>query len=301
MGHDPDIRPPHVPGHEFAGTVVAAGLAVRKWKDGDRVTAPFCLGCGSCPRCRAGQQQICDRYYQPGFTGPGSFAEYVALPYADENLAALPPQVPAATAALLGCRFGTAYRAVIMQGRLQPGEWLAVHGCGGVGLSAIMIARAHGARVVAVDVVAEKLAFAREIGAEVSIDARATADVPAAIRDAVGEGVNVSMDALGSVATCSNSIRSLRKQGRHVQVGLMAGDESHPAIPMAPVIANELEILGSHGVQAHRYPLLLDLIVAGKLDPARLLRKRITLAEAAAELPRMGSSAGLGVTVIDRF
>ena len=119
MGHDQDVHPPHIPGHEFAGTVVDAGSSVRSWKAGDRVTAPFSLGCGQCEQCRAGQSQICDRYYQPGFTGPGSFAEYVALPYADDNLVALPPGIGFVSAALLGCRFATAYRAVTAQGA-QP-------------------------------------------------------------------------------------------------------------------------------------------------------------------------------------
>jgi D-arabinose 1-dehydrogenase-like Zn-dependent alcohol dehydrogenase len=141
-----------VPGHELAGTVAAVGGDVTGWAVGDRVTVPFVCACGSCPSCLAGQHQVCDRQTQPGFTGWGSFAELVALDHADVNLVALPDDVSAATAAALGCRFATAYRAVVHQGRVRAGDWVAVHGCGGVGLSAVMIAVAAGARVVAVDV-----------------------------------------------------------------------------------------------------------------------------------------------------
>jgi alcohol dehydrogenase len=202
QGHDADVKVPHVPGHEFAGTVIETGTDVRKWKQGDRITVPFSMGCGTCERCRAGDEQICDRYYQPGFTGWGSFAEYVALPYADVNLVRLPDAMTFRAAALLGCRFATAYRAVVGQGRTRPGEWVAVHGCGGVGLSATMIAQAQGARVIGVDIARDKLELARSCGAEIVIDAKTTADVAGAIRELTGGGAHVSIDCLGSPATC---------------------------------------------------------------------------------------------------
>jgi alcohol dehydrogenase len=171
MGHDPDIVLPHIPGHELAGTVEAVGARVSRWKVGDRVTVPFVGGCGHCHECNSGNHQVCEHQFQPGFTAWGSFAEYVALDYADTNLVALPEDLDFATAASLGCRFVTSFRAVVDQGRVSPGEWVAVHGCGGVGLSAIMIASAMGANVVAVDLTDEKLAFAREMGAVATVDA----------------------------------------------------------------------------------------------------------------------------------
>ena len=150
MGHDPDIRRfPHVPGHELAGVVEAVGAAVRRWRPGDRVTVPFVCACGQCPQCAAGAHQVCDEQTQPGFTHWGSFAELVALDWADVNLVALPDALDADAAASLGCRFATAYRALVHVARVRPGEWVAVHGCGGVGLCAVMIAAAAGARVVA--------------------------------------------------------------------------------------------------------------------------------------------------------
>lgn len=296
-GHDVDVKVPHVPGHEFAGTVIETGKDVRKWRKDDRITVPFSMGCGTCERCRAGDEQICDRYYQPGFTGPGTFAEYVALPYADVNLVRLPDAMTFTTAALLGCRFATAYRAVVGQGRTQAGEWVAVHGCGGVGLSAAMIARALDARVIGVDIGTDKLAMARACGAEVVIDAKQTGDVPAAIREVTGGGAQVSIDALGSPVTCRNSILSLRKRGRHIQVGLLLADQAEPPVPMSQVIARELEIRGTHGLQAREYAGMLDLIVKGKLHPEKLLGRTITLAQVGDELRKMGEFPGAGVTV----
>jgi len=135
VGHDPDIALPHVPGHELAGTIEAVGNAVTRWRVGDRVTVPFVGGCGNCPECHAGHQQVCDHQFQPGFTHWGSFAEFVSIHRADLNLVALPESLDFVTAASLGCRVVTSFRAVVDQGRVSGGEWVAVHGCGGVGLS----------------------------------------------------------------------------------------------------------------------------------------------------------------------
>ena len=301
MGHDPDIKLPHVPGHELAGTIAAVGRDVRRFKVGDRVTVPFVSGCGHCMECRSGNQQVCEEQFQPGFTHWGSFAEYVAIDYADQNLVHLPEEISYETAASLGCRFATSFRAVVDQGRLQGGEWLAVHGCGGVGLSAIMIGAALGANVVAIDIADDKLALAKALGASVTIDSRTVADVSEAVREVTGGGAHVSVDALGHPQTCCNSILNLRRRGRHVQVGLMLADHATPAIPMARVIAHELEIYGSHGMQSWRYDAMLRMILSGKLSPDRLIGRRITLSEAAPALATMNSFRENGISIIDRM
>jgi alcohol dehydrogenase len=301
-GHDPDIKAfPHVPGHELAGIIEETGKGVRHWRPGDRVTMPFVCGCGACPQCLSGNHQVCDRQFQPGFAGWGSFAEYVAIRYADVNLVRLPEEMDFVTAASLGCRFSTSYRAVVAQGAVGADQWVAVHGCGGVGLSALMIAHALGARVIAVDINAEALKLAKRFGATVTINARENANVVDSIREITAGGAHVSIDALGSTETCSNSILSLRKQGRHIQVGLLAGDDHLPRVPMHQVIARELQIYGSHGMQAHRYGELLQLIVSGKLDPMALVGKTIPLDDAPQEIERMTGFGGVGISVIDRF
>lgn len=301
MGHDPGIQLPHVPGHELAGVIETVGSEVKNWKPGDRVTLPFCCGCGACPQCESGNHQVCDRQFQPGFSHWGSFAEYVAIDYADVNLVRLPDDLDFVTAASLGCRFVTSFRAVVDQGQVAAGQWVAVHGCGGVGLSAIMIAKALDALVVAIDIDDAKLKFAESIGADAVINASTDDAVPKSIKRITSGGAHVSIDALGSIATCSNSIKCLRKRGKHIQVGLMLGDDRSPVVPMARVIAFELEILGSHGIQAHRYAELLDMIQAGKLRPDLLVGETISLEEALIRLTEMNSFKGTGVTVIDRF
>jgi alcohol dehydrogenase len=301
QGHDPDIKLPHVPGHELAGTIVELGKNIQNWKRGERVTMPFVAGCGHCEPCLTGNQQICDHQFQPGFTHWGSFAQFVAIHYADMNLVRLPEAMDSVTAASLGCRFATAFRALEAQAKVRAGEWVAVHGCGGVGLSAIMIARAMGARIVAVDIQKDKLDMARELGADLAIDGREIEDIVAAIKDATGGGAQVSMDALGSPQTCFNSIACLAKRGRHVQVGLMLAEQNHPAIPMDLVVARELEIYGSHGIQAHRYGALLGMISSGTLHPERLVTDRYDLAQGIDFLQRMDQFPGTGIRVIDRL
>ncbi len=298
QGHDPDIVLPHVPGHELAGVVAAVGKTVTTWRVGDRVTVPFVGGCGRCPQCHSGNQQVCDFQFQPGFTHFGSFAEYVAVHYADENLVRLPDDMPFETAASLGCRFATSFRAVVDQGKVTRDQWVVVHGCGGVGLSAIMIATALGANVVAVDISDEKLATARRIGAVAGLNTKGTDAVAEAIRDLTEGGAHVSIDAIGNADACINSITSLRKRGKHVQIGLMVGKDSRPGVPMDKVIANELEIVGSHGMQAYRYVEMLDMISSGSLSPEKLIGRTINLEESIDALMTMDEFSGAGVTII---
>jgi len=275
VGHDPDIALPHVPGHELAGTIEAVGNAVTRWRVGDRVTVPFVGGCGNCPECHAGHQQVCDHQFQPGFTHWGSFAEFVSIHRADLNLVALPESLDFVTAASLGCRVVTSFRAVVDQGRVSGGEW------------------------VAVDIDDEKLALARQLGAVATINARDVEDVAGAVRDMTGGGAHVSLDALGAVATCVNSINSLRKRGRHIQVGLMPGAPA--PVPMGRVISHELEIYGSHGMQAHRYGALLAMITAGTVKPELLVGRRINLEQSIDALMGMDRFEGAGVTVVTEF
>ncbi|MEU4368146.1 zinc-binding dehydrogenase [Micromonospora chersina] len=282
--------------------MAAVGADVHGWRPGDRVTAPFVCACGRCPACLTGDQQVCERQTQPGFTHWGSFAEYVVVRQADVNLIGLPDELDFPTAAALGCRFATAFRAVVSQGRVAAGEWVAVHGCGGVGLSAVMIAAACGARVVAVDISPGALDLARRAGAAVCLDGGALTGpgaVAAAVREATGGGAHLSLDALGSHATCAASVESLRRRGRHVQVGLLPAAQGRPALPMDLVIAYELELRGSHGMAAHAYPELLRLVTAGVLHPGELITRTIGLDEVPDALTTMDRPTTGGMCLIE--
>jgi len=302
MGHDSDIQQfPHVPGHEFAGIVVDVGDEVCNVRAGDRVTVPFVCACGICPQCANGNQQICDDQFQPGFTHWGSFAEFVAIGRADVNIVALPDEIGFVSAASLGCRFATSYRAVVDQAGVIPGEWVVVHGCGGVGLAAVMIASALGARVIAVDIAKTKLKLALTVGAHSIIDALEHNDVVEDIQQISDGGPHVSIDALGSTITCQNSIACLRKGGKHIQIGLLTGDESRQLVTMDGVISKELQVIGSHGMQAHRYPHMLKIVQKGLVHPQQLVGETISLDKVPLYLPAMSEFKSVGLTVIDRF
>ncbi|MFJ8892969.1 zinc-binding dehydrogenase [Leifsonia sp. NPDC102414] len=294
-GHDDSVHLPHVPGHEFAGTVASVGEGVTGWRVGDRVTTPFVNGCGVCEWCRSGQAQVCPDQTQPGFTHWGSHAELVAVRAADLNLVAVPDALDDDAAASLGCRFATAYRAVRSRAAVRDGEWVAVYGAGGVGLSAVMIAAAIGARVIAVDRTPAALALAASLGAEHVVAAGDSA--PAAIAELTGGGAHVSIDAVGAASTSTHAVLSLRRRGRHVQVGLLSADQL-PTLPLDRVIAWELDILGSHGMSAADYPGMLDLVATGALRPQDLLAGAVTLETGATMLPQADTASPTGITVV---
>jgi alcohol dehydrogenase len=295
-GHDETVSLPHVPGHEFAGRVSSLGAGVRTWRIGDRVTAPFVNGCGKCSWCASGQSQVCPNQIQPGFTTWGSHAEFVAISAADLNLVAIPDELCDDDAASLGCRFATAYRAVNARARVQPNEWVAIFGAGGVGLSAVMIASRLGANVLAVDSSVEALSLARNVGARHVV--QASADVPQVVAELTGGGAHVSIDAVGSPSTCVAAVESLRRRGRFVQVGLFAADQL-PVLPMSRIIAWELDILGSHGMAAADYPSMLDLVKRKVLNPGELVLGTVSLEKGAEMLQSFGRVPSIGITTVN--
>jgi len=276
-GHDNVSSFPHVPGHEFAGVIAEVGPEVTRWRVGDRVTVPFVCACGRCLVCESGNHQVCPSQWQPGFDGWGGFAEYVALPAADVNLVKLPHDVSFDIAASLGCRVATAYRAVATIGRARTGEEVTVHGAGGVGLAALAIARALGARVTVIDPSAAARETALQLGAAEAL--APSPELAEAIRNATAGGPHLSIEAIGDDAACRTSIASLRPRGRHVQVGLLPPGTAVDPVPMHMVISRELEVLGSHGLAAHDYPELLDLVTSGRLRPELLVSRTISLDE----------------------
>jgi len=292
---------PHVLGHEFCGVVEEVGRDVVRWRAGERVLVPFSAGEGTCEWCRSGYQNLCDTLLTPGVVSWGGYARRAAVPFADVNLVRLPESVDFVEGASMGCRYMTAFHAIVDQAGVRAGEWVAVHGCGGVGLSAIQIATALGANVVAVDVSDEKLAFARQLGAVATVNA-ATTEPTAAIAEVTGGGAHVSVDALGIAATCRNSVGSLRKRGRHVQIGLTsAAEQGEVALPIDAIVLKEITVVGSLGMQAPRFDAMLRMVEAGRLSPGRLVQRRIGLDEASPVLESMDRFATVGVNVIDRY
>ena len=298
VGEHGKVKPGDIPGHEYCGEVVEAGPLAR-WRVGDRVIAPFILSCGACPECRSGHSTTCRTPRVPGFGEPGAYAEYVSAPHA-HNLARLPDSLTPALAAGLGCRVTTAYHALTGRAALQAGEWLAVHGTGGVGLSVLLIGRALGARVVVVDVVPERLDHALALGAEVAIDAR-SGDVGARIVATTGGGAHVSVEALGIEATANGSLECLRPLGRHVQVGLPTGHTASMQINMNAVYMKQLAVFGTRGMPSWRYPALLDLIERGVVDVRPIVARQVALSGASAELRAFDGPMPPGVAVITDF
>ncbi|MEM8537045.1 MAG: zinc-binding dehydrogenase [Pseudomonadota bacterium] len=297
VGAHPKVIDGSIMGHEYCGQVVAAGPSA-KYKVGDRLIAPFILGCGDCGACRTGASNTCESAVVPGFGAPGAYAEYVAVPH-DHNLVHLPQDMAPALAAGLGCRFTTAWHALTDRAGVQAGEWVAVHGTGGVGLSALLLAKMLGAKVIVVDVVAEKLTHALALGADAAVNAAET-DAAAAIRDITGGGAQVSIEALGIEATTNASVECLATLGRHVHVGLPAGD-GIMRINMRAIYAKQLAFYGTRGMPAWKYPRLLDLIGRGAVDLSPMLDRQVALSDASAELRAMNGPTRPGTAVITDF
>ena len=296
MGHDTGITLPHIPGHEFAGVIVEIGSEVQNFQVGDRVTVPFVCGCGICNYCLRGDAQVCPFQTQPGFTHFGSFAQDVEIHNADFNLVRLPDELSFESAASLGCRFATSFRGLVDRAKVQVDDFVAIIGCGGVGLSAIMIAKAFGARTIAVDISDLALAKAKAIGADFIINS-GTSDALVEILTLTGDGADIAIDALGSEATSTLGILALRRRGKYLQLGLLPSESGKSSIPMARAIAYELDLLGSHGMAAVDYPRLLEMVSNGKLRPDLLIEERISFADIPEALANFANRTVSGITI----
>ncbi|WP_276273862.1 zinc-dependent alcohol dehydrogenase family protein [Haloarcula litorea] len=298
---DDDVGLGQVLGHEPAGRVVETGDRVESVAVGDRVVVPFSLGDGTCRHCRNGHGNVCTDGWALGFEPavPGAFAERVRVPKAEYNLTRLPDAVGFDEAAALGCRYATSYHALAHRAALAAGDRVAVHGCGGLGLAAVQLAAAMGARVVAVDVCEAPLELAREVGADATVDASAIEDVPAAVRAATDGGAHVSVDALGRAETCRNSVACLRTRGRHVQVGLTTDAErGEVALPVDRITRWDVDVLGARGMPPSRYDDLLRLVADGTVDPGQLVTRRVGLADVPDRLAAMSDYDTAGVEVV---
>ncbi|MBW4636570.1 MAG: zinc-dependent alcohol dehydrogenase family protein [Iphinoe sp. HA4291-MV1] len=295
------LQLPHVIGHEFCGVVEEVGSEVTKFKKGDHVICPFNLGCGSCEYCLSGHQNTCSDLKIAGLNVTGGYGQFAHIPKADFNLVPLPESISFVEAASMGCRFMTAYHGVVDQAQVKAGEWVAVYGCGGVGLATVQIASALGANVIAISNNEKKLSAARELGATHVVNA-SQEDAPTAVQDITKGGAHVSIEALGSAGTCRNAILSLRNQGRLLQVGLTSEQEKgEVSLPIDLIVAKELMIIGTLGMQPHRYSEMLRMVESGKLTPGKLVNQTVPIEQASDVLSSMSHYGTLGVTVIDQW
>lgn len=291
---------PLVMGHEFGGMVEAVGADVKGFKTGDRVTVPFHMSCGRCPYCFTGQANICMKLGTIGVDFNGGFAELTCVPEADVNLVHLPDDVDMLSAAAVGCRFMTAYHGVVDRGAVKAGEWVTVFGIGGVGLSAVQIATAAGARVIAVDIGEDKLGMAVKEGAVATVNASVD-DPVKAVKDLTRGGADMSIDALGSAATAIPAIKSLRKGRRHVQIGLTTKSETNTgeiSLPVDTMTFKEISFIGSLGCPPASYAGMLGLIAEGRLEPKRLVTKTVSIDDTSDVLASMSEYGTMGFQVI---
>jgi D-arabinose 1-dehydrogenase-like Zn-dependent alcohol dehydrogenase len=293
--------PGAVLGHEFCGVVQETGKDVRNFEKGDRVVVPFSQGDGTCEYCRNGQSNVCLTPLLPGFSYSGGFGRLVAVPFADLNLVALPDSIDFVEAASMGCRFMTSFHGVVDRAQVKPGEWVAVYGCGGIGLAAINIASAMGANVIGVDLDSAKLELAKGVGAAHVVNGKKT-DPVAAVLDITKGGAHVSVDALGIATTCRNAIMSLRKQGRHLQIGLTTqAEKGEVPIPIDRMVMMELQVIASLGMQASHYPAMLQMVVAGKVSPKKMVTGTCDLAGINKVFEEMNTYQNVGVTVCNKY
>ncbi|MBM4761814.1 alcohol dehydrogenase catalytic domain-containing protein [Bacillus sp. B15-48] len=291
----------NVLGHELTGIIEEVGSEVKNFKKGDRVIVPITGSEGSCPHCLKGNVHLCESPDIPGFTYSGGFGEYVPVPHADRNLVHLPEEVGFTEGAALGCRVMTSYHGIVDIAKVRPGETVVVYGCGGIGLSAIHIANSLGAHVIGVDINDANLALAKEMGAIHTINSKNVNPIEA-VQDLTGGGANVSVDALGIAQTCVNAIHSLRKGGRHLQIGVTSKAESgFISIPIDEMLMKGIHMYTTLGLPVHRFDTLLASVARGDLQPGRMVSGEISLADVNRVFEDMKNFSNTGTYVITNF
>ncbi len=270
MPFSPSLRLPHVPGHEIAGEIVEFGppedgRSGSGLRAGDRVVVYNYWGCRTCEYCQAGEENLCERLRGwTGFTSPGGFQEYLVVP--DDCVLPLPPNVPPEHGGPLSCALGTAYHAVVTRGAVRAGESVAILGAGGVGLHAVQVVRAAGARALAVDLQRHRLDAARVAGAEGVFPAGA--DAAGAVREATGgRGADVVVDTVGHHGSLLAAADLARKGGRVVLVGYTVAAADYPPLPSERVVLGQLTVTGSRYVTRRELRRAFDLVARGLVRP----------------------------------
>lgn len=267
-------KPPLILGHEASGWVAAVSAGVTRWHEGDRVLLPAVYGCGVCEACRRGRENICDNMVMFGNNIDGAFAEYIVV--SQHALFALPAELPLIESCIIADAITTPYQAVANRGRVKPGDAVAVFGCGGIGLNVVQMAAAAGGQVIAVDLLEQKLVWAKQLGAVATINASQVERVDKEIRRLSSGGVDVAFEAIGLPVTQEAAFASTRNGGRLVLVGY----SSKPmTLNSGRTMYREMEIVGSLGCPASEYPKVIELARTGKIKVKELVTAHFPLAQ----------------------
>ncbi len=267
-------KPPLILGHEASGTVAALGDGVRTWSTGDRVLLPTVYGCGRCYNCRQGRENICDRSVMFGNNVDGAFAEYIVVD--QKNLFSLPDELPLVESCVIADASTTPYHAVANRGQVKPGDKVVVYGCGGIGANVVQMAAVAGGMVVAVDIVDEKLEWAKRMGATETINSSQVERVDKVVRKLTGGGVDVAFEAIGLPETQEAAFASTRNGGRLILVGYSTKPMS---LNSGRTMYREMEVVGSLGCPASEYPKVIELARAGKIMVEEIVTAHFNLDE----------------------
>lgn len=269
-------KPPMILGHEASGNVAALGEGVTRWSEGDPVLLPAVLSCGVCRLCRLGKENICDDMKMFGNHVDGAYAEYVLAPAKDAL--SVPDGVPLVEGSIIADAISTPFHAVVNRAKVKPGDWVAVFGCGGVGINTVQVAAAVGASVIAIDMVPEKLEMAKKLGAQETINPKEVdkGRVDKAIRKMIGDGVDYAFEAIGNPKTIVDAYNTIRKGGTCVVIGY-----THlPAeIPVSKTMFYEQSLIGSLGCRPVDYPRIIEMARIGKIKVKELVTGRFGLDE----------------------
>ncbi len=265
-------KPPLILGHEPSGIVDAVGEGVANFKEGDRVLLPAVLTCGVCPNCRIGRENICDNMVMFGNNIDGAYAEYVIAPAKDSFH--LPDEIPLEEGSIIADAISTPYHAVVNRGEVKAGYNVVVYGCGGVGINAVQMAAAVGASVIAIDIIPEKLEWAKKLGAVATINPNEVERVDKEVRKLTGGGADVAFEVIGNPATMQAAFSTLRKGGRLVVVGYT---NKPVELSAAKIMYFEMEVVGSLGCRPVDYPRIIEMARMGKIKVEQLVTGRYPL------------------------
>ncbi len=267
------VRPlPMTLGHEVAGVVEQIGAQVTSVKVGDRVCLHYNITCGDCYYCSTGNEQFCVKGLMLGHYTNGGYAEYIAVPA--RNAVPLPDEIPFEQGATLMCASATAFHA-LKKSQLKAGETAAIFGVGGLGMSAIQLARAFGALdVFAIDINEDKLRLATQYGA-IPINAQHVEPVSEIRRRTQGKGVDVALELIGLAQTMRQTVQCLGVMGRAVIAGI--GDKTLEIDTYRELLGNEVQIIGSNDHLLQELPLLIEMARRHVLDTVRVVTRTVPL------------------------